>query len=181
MFESLKKFEHIFVTGPQRSGTTICGKMIANDTGHNYIDEFKFGVANLEILRELVKTQKNNVYQCPGVCRFIHEFSADNTAIVLMRRSVADILASQERINWRCEKMELFKYKPDERHGLETISEIKYRFWDTNQRLKIKNAFEVQYDFMSAHPMWIEKERRKTFHAKQTSIEDKGIRPKPKI
>ena len=39
MFEYLKEFPVVLVTGPQRSGTRICAKMIAHDTGHRFVDE----------------------------------------------------------------------------------------------------------------------------------------------
>ena len=39
MFAELKKFKKIIVSGPQRSGTRICGKIIAHDLDYRYCDE----------------------------------------------------------------------------------------------------------------------------------------------
>lgn len=179
MFESLKKYSQIFVTGPQRSGTTIASKMIAADTGFKYVDEFKFGVCNQQIIRELIRTTSQNVIQCPGLCRHIHEIADDTMAVILMCRSIEDIIASQTRIDWKCEKMELMKYRQDERFNLSTIAEIKYKFWDDVQKSRIKNAIELQYEFISGHPLWVEKSLRQKFHAKQTNLADDGVRPMP--
>jgi hypothetical protein len=173
MFESLKKYQQIFVTGPQRSGTTICGKMIAQDTGFKYVDEFKFGVSNRSKLSELISGSTGNVFQCPGICRYIQDFSNENTLVVIMKRDPADILASQNRIDWKCEGAEMIHYKINERFDLKTIAEIKYRYWDKVQRQKVLHYVEMEYEFLSAHPLWIQKDFRKDFHPKQTFL------PKP--
>ncbi|MBN2398990.1 MAG: PqqD family protein [Candidatus Aminicenantes bacterium] len=49
----------------------------------------------------------------------------------------------------------------DHREGI--ISEIKYDFWKKNQRNKIKNAFEINYNSLKMHPLWIDKKERKNF------------------
>jgi hypothetical protein len=172
MFEHLKCFDHILVSGPQRSGTTICGKMVAKDTGFKYIDEFEIKLFNLDKLRAIFAAGVGNVIQCPALCRNLHEIADDRIAVVFMRREIKDIIASQERIKWSCEKGELIRYRKDERGGSEIISEVKYHFWDTVQKSRIPHAFEVQYESLASHPMWVDKDLRKNFNAKQTSPDD---------
>ena len=63
----------------------------------------------MDSLYELSMYCKTNriVIQCPTLCRHIHFFSAPDTVIILMRRKVEDIIASQRRIQWVYEWLEL--------------------------------------------------------------------------
>ena len=92
-FEWLRDFSKIIVTGPQRSGTRICAKMIAHDTRHRYVDESEIGVDSLYRLWSLLRNERRFVVQCPALCRHVHLFGSADTAIVLMRRDVKDIVA----------------------------------------------------------------------------------------
>jgi hypothetical protein len=169
-FEQFAEFDKIIVTGPQRSGTRICAKMIAHDTGHKYIDEREIYVDSLYWLQQLFRSDHRFVVQCPAVCRHVHMFSADDTAIILMRRDIRDILASQQRIDWSWEQVELIQY--DRREGV--IAEVKYQFWGEYQRQRIAHAFEVEYESLAAYPLWVPKHLRRGFRADQTTSQDEG-------
>lgn len=166
MFENLAIFEKILVAGPQRSGTRICAKMIAEDTGLRFIDEKRISGTNVTALKRFLNSLESVVIQCPGLCYCVHEFSSPTTAIVLMRRAIVDILVSQERIKWGNGKDMLVFY------GLQegTISEIKYDFWDKKQKQFIDYPFEVWYESLSAHPLWVPKKKRKNFRWDQTAL-----------
>jgi hypothetical protein len=166
MFEYLAEFDKILVTGPQRSGTRICTKMIAYDTGHEYVDELGIVGDSINWLGTFVQSRQRFVVQCPALCRHIHMFSADDTAIVLMRREVGDIIASQERVGWRGEWLELARY--DRTDGV--IAEIKYRFWDEVQKGRIEHGFEVKYEHLAEHPLWVAKPLRQEFKIGQTAV-----------
>ena len=166
MFEWLKKFDKILVTGPQRSGTRICAQMIAHDTGYTFIGEKKIYIDSLYILFSLIKNKTKMVIQCPALCRNIHKFSNKNTAIIFMKRDIKDIISSQRRIDWNWEKLELIRY--DRTEGV--ISEIKYSYWQNNQKKKIQNAFEIEYESLSENPFWVPENLRRNFKADQTSI-----------
>ncbi len=112
----------------------------------------------------LLQTNRPKVVQCPVLCRYIHLFSEDNYAIVMMRRKVEDIIASQKRISWSWEWLELAKY--DRTDGI--IAEVKYQFWDDYQKERIKHAYEIEYDSLTAHPLWVANEERQNFDARQT-------------
>jgi hypothetical protein len=164
LFTHLARHSKILVTGPQRSGTTICAKMIAADTGHDYVDEDEIGVDDLSRLRERLAAGERIVVQCPALCRFVHELADSRTAVVLMRRPVEEIVASQRRIGWNAERLELRRY------GLETgvIANVKYDFWEKHQRGHIEHAYEVTHESLAAHPLWVEKTRRVRFRPRQT-------------
>jgi hypothetical protein len=149
--------------------------MIAYDTGHEYIDENDLHMDSLYRLCSLLNNGRCLVVQCPVLCRYVHIFSADDTAIVLMRRDVEDIVASQKRIDWSWESLELARY--DRSDGV--IAEVKYRFWEEHQRERIKHAFEIEYESLAAHPLWIPEDLRQGFEAMQTAQrgEDWALNP----
>lgn len=173
MFEALRQYQRILVTGPQRAGTRIATRMIAYDTGHQFVDEYEIYMDSLYVLHYFVNTRENFVVQCPALCRYVHLFGdRADTAIVMMRRNVNDIEASQNRISWVWRDLELLRYGYTEGN----IAEIKYDYWDTHQKPLIANPIEVQYDGLATHPLWTPKENRRVFDASQTLPEsDKHI------
>jgi len=165
MFEHMQAFKKIIVTGPQRSGTTITAKMIAADTGHDYIDEDDIGIKSMERMRAVIKNDRRVVVHCPALCRHVHEFGGrDDTAVVIVRRPIPDIVASQKRIGWPAEKEELGRY------GIESgiISKVKYRYWDNHQKANIKHPVEVTYASLKKHPLWVPKQKRVGWGPRQT-------------
>ena len=171
MFEWLSKFEKIFVTGPQRSGTRICAKMIAHDTQYEFVDETQINMDSFNSFSSFLESKKNCVLQCPALCRHIHYFASEANAIVLMRRKIGDIIQSQKRIKWNKEWLELIRY--DRSKGM--ISEIKYGFWEKTQKKQIRNAYEIEYDSLKTHPLWIKKKERENFSPMQTEINGLAI------
>jgi len=165
MFEKFADFDKILVTGPQRSGTRICAKMIAHDLGYTYIDEDDLHMENLYMMDYFLRKKERNVVQCPALCRYIHIFDWENTAVILIRRNIEDIIASQKRIGWRWEWLELARY--DRTEGV--IAEVKYQYWEKYQKRKIKHAFEIDYESLAAHPLWVPRDSRQNFKANQTS------------
>ena len=165
MFEYLSTFDKVIVTGPQRSGTTICAKMIAADLGYKFYPEERVGIRLPSALWELVDKEHRFVVQCPALCHCIEEFSADDVAIVLMRRDVADIVASEERIKFQRKRApELTQY--GRKDGV--LSEVRYDYWEKHQRPYIAHAFEIEYESLSEHPLWVPKEQRVDFGPRQT-------------
>lgn len=165
MFEWLSGFDKILVTGPQRAGTRIAAKMIAFDTGHKYVDELDFGMDSLLGIASFLDEKQPVVVHCPVLCRHIHMLAKETDAVVLMRRNIKEITESQSRIRWKWENLELARY--DRLDG--NVSEIKYQFWDSYQREKIHHPFEVEYDTLKPHPLWVEKEMRGSFIPIQTT------------
>ena len=157
-------FEHIphkkiLVTGPQRSGTTICARMIAHDTGFEYIDENRIGVDNLTLAKMLFESSENFVLQAPALSRWCHKLNAD--LVVFMMRAISDIEKSQRRIGWGCEAIELKKYGAH--HG--PIAQIKYNFWHNRQKAQVKNYLEANYNDLAGHKLF--EHNRSGFSARQ--------------
>ena len=166
MFEYLALFSRIVVTGPQRSGTHICAVMIADDLGYTFCEEVQIDTYKLDLMKHLFDTESRFVLQAPGICRHVHEFSAPDVAIILMRRAVSDIIASEKRVGWFGS---IHRQWELERYGLTkgNIAEVKYQYWDDVQRELIHNPFEIEYESLVAHPMWIPQEERINFRSKQ--------------
>jgi hypothetical protein len=149
------------VTGPQRSGTTITAKIIAKELDFQYLDEREIHVDNFDKLFKIYQRNKF-VLQAPGLCAYAHMMPG---AVVLVRRNIEEIIASQERIQWskRPQRRELNKYFESE--GV--IAKIKYDTWD-NWQSDRANLFEIDYTSIADHPMYVED--RKDFKPKQTAI-----------
>lgn len=175
MFEQFSKFHHILVTGPQRAGTTICAKMISQDTGLRFLPEGAMATGNkademYSSLRRLVEKHDNIVVQCPIQCRYIHKFSSEDTLIVMMLRPIDEIQASERRIGWgdayqRVLYNDVIKYYniPEDK----PIAAVKYEYWRRFQRPQIVHWHEQSYEELAQHPLWIPKERRVGFGPRQ--------------
>ena len=85
--------------------------------------------------------------------------------IVLMRRPIADIIASQERIGWAHEAHELGLFGLGSDDG--PIAKVKYDWWEKNKHL-LSNRLEIEYDSLAGHVMWLPADQRKDFTPKQT-------------
>ena len=168
MFEHLSNYRVVLVTGPQRSGTTVCARAVSQDAGLRLVLEEAFGVHDDARWRALVESAQGAVIQCPTMCRYVDEYGdRDDVAVVLMRRPLAEILASQERIRWLYEHLELARY------GVESGTQalVKYAYWDEHQRARIRHAYEVQYHDLCKHALWVPAEKRRRFRDRQTSEE----------
>ena len=165
-FGKLTKYYSIIVTGPQRSGTRIVAQMIAQDTGKEYVDEKRLFADSLYKLRTFLGYP--TIIQAPALCAYAHVFGQfnDDMAVVLVRRPIEEIIASQARIKWDGEPIERLRYP-----WLDApISVIKYAYWDQYQRHRILHPYEVEYQSLSSHPLWIPPEKRKNFKYNQTMI-----------
>jgi len=166
MFEYLKKYSRIIVSGSQRSGTTICARIISEDTGYRYIDENEYKIHNAGILRGILKKDKIVVH-APAMSHIIEKLADKNTLVVFMFRDIKEIIESQNRINWKGnENTELKKYGYDYKKECPPISKIKYEYWE-KQKIKIKYFLEVEYESLKGHRLWIDKNKRKNFAIRQ--------------
>ena len=171
MFEHLTGygFSQILVSGPQRAGTRICGKIIAADTGYNFVDEMDVVTVRGMVNRMM---QKGNVIQCPGFARFIHIFARERVLVVWMRRPTAEIIASQERVEWTDEPTERWLYADayGDQYSDWPICEIKKHYWNQVQKPQIANWLEVDYADLANHRLWIDPEKRVDFQWNQTEM-----------
>lgn len=172
MFEHLSAFKKILVSGPQRSGTTICAQMIAADLKYRYFDEMEFGVDNMRAVFAIVDSLDRIVLQCPSLAASLWMFSRADTLVIFMKRDVADIVASQNRPIYESSPDRLWTtaHQPVElmKYGRTTgvIAQVKYEGWEA-QKPYIRNTLEIEYASLAAHPMWVDKAGREHFGPKQ--------------
>lgn len=174
MFEHLARYDQILVSGPQRSGTTIAAKMIAQDTGHRYVDEDEFNVHSEEAFTNLL-TKHRIVVQCPSMSHIIDQIATPDMLVVMMMRDEDDIAASEKRVDWSAGVyQELYRFGMSPRqarsyrlHGGQ-VAPLKYRRWREEQRARIPHYLEVEYESLSVHPLWVPKELRAGFAVRQT-------------
>lgn len=163
----LQGVSSIIVTGPQRSGTTIAAHILSEELGLRYADETELDVYD-SVKAKAILDAGNVVLQGPAICYAAHTFGC---TVVFMQRPVADIIRSQERINWDFNQSEILKY------GLPKgrAAEVKYAAWNEWQRNACASAFDLEYDSLSVHPRWIDPERRRHFHSRQWTAEEDGL------
>lgn len=166
MFEDLAVHLRIVVTGPQRSGTRIAAKMLAQDTGHRFVDERRFGVFDEKRWREELQAERV-VVQSPTMLKEIVDNPPSGIFVVLMRRDLAEIHASMHRVGWDRDPLgnatELKKF------GLTDCdsAQIKYDYWASHE--KAAPFLELEYESLRQHPLFVLDDHRRNFEIAQTS------------
>ena len=179
----ISDFNSIVVTGPQRSGTTFTAKAIAHDCGFKFINEFtrRTGV-DFQNLQRSILSEKRIVIQSPILSPALHLLKIPyDCAIVFMHRNIEDILKSELRIKWsgdKDEKLSIRHWINNSNFSIELdysqpVSALKYKLWweVQYQDLLSRHPFQIfnlNYESMSCHPMWIDASKRSNFLAKQT-------------
>lgn len=151
----LSRFRVVVVTGPQRSGTTIAARIIAEESGMRYVDEDEYGTKDVAAWKKLVTTGQGLVVHSPAMARWAHEAAADDVMVVWMIRPLDDILHSQKRIGWD-DKSERAKYRDCEGYHVDApVAVIKNRFWTVYQRGLIPHTMNLKYKDLSWHRLWV--------------------------
>jgi len=169
MFEHLKEFDYIIVSGMQRTGTTIAARMIQYDTeiprciwlGHN--------------VNRVGESDDPTVYHAPGLSHMLHLIETPpevKWAVVWMTRDDKEVFDSLSRlIKWNATlSLEQYGEEPtgDWKKDVRRLIQIKAEWWE-DQKSQIPNAFEIEYNSLKDHLMWVNKRDRKKFNARQTS------------
>ncbi len=170
MFEYLKGYRCIFVSGMQRSGTTICARMIQWDLKISTC--YWAGVKTDRIERyfnnpNYLFTKYNPLLlHSPGPSHCIHEYTAEDVAIIWMKREVEDVMASAKKVPWNPTRRAFSAYgiKTGSVLGIENkvkaLYHAKQNYWEKTQKFQIKNWYEVEYESLAEHPLWLGKEDR---------------------
>lgn len=165
---ALRDFTRVIVTGPQRSGTTIAARILAAELGLPCLLEEAFGTVNVASFFRLLDSEPRFVLQAPSMAALCHY--VESAAVVFMIRDVADIIRSQERVGW--DVHEAFER---ERYFVEAAvpaAALKYSVWCRFQKQRLgSRAFELDYESLREHPLWVEPQLRANFHARQTVVE----------
>lgn len=177
MFEYLKDFRIVLVSGPHRSGTTITTKMIAHDTGARYCPEEAFGHDNVVAWRALIAEPERKVIQCPSMCAFLGEVQIvdDVTmAVVMVHRGMDDILRSQHKIGWTWSGAYSGRYRVElscyGTWGGANLAENKYVWWEEMLSEHLPHAYDVHYEDLATHPLWLPKSARANFGPRQIAL-----------
>lgn len=168
VIESLRKYDTIFVTGAQRSGTNIASKIIAHELGKKHIHESEFDVHDFD---KMLTFKGNAVIQAPALCHMVKYIPKD-IGVVFMVRDFDDIIKSQKRVGWHFdddEKDKYYKIHPIPLNDKTSICEIKHRIFFLHDN-ELPNTYHLHYESLSEHPLWVNKELRKNFNAWQTEI-----------
>jgi len=143
--------------------------MVAHDTGFELIDENAYMCYDLIRLCKILDNKTRTVIHGPAITHNIISLATDEDAVVFMCRDLHDILNSQVRVGWIGESMEREKYKPDPN---KPVAQIKLEYWD-NIKDSVKNAFDVEYESLSTHPLWVPKDLRSDFRMDQWKLKAK--------
>lgn len=166
LLDKLSDWRVVTVTGPQRSGTRIATKILAHDLGRRFVGEEEYQVGQHDglLMRyfDLTRSGEPMVIHAPALSASAHHMPG---AVVFMRRSIRDIVRSQERIQWAYEEWELWRYFTD----TGPIAFVKYRAWHQFQRPILEGrAFDLEYVSLAEHPLWVTPDKRAAFSPHQT-------------
>jgi hypothetical protein len=148
--------------------------MIERDLGHTYLDEERWQVWDGPKAFTIAMANMPCVLQAPGLLKDVGRFGQlDQAAVVVMQRSLRDIILSQDRIGWNIHaatEMSHYPVDPNSPAALEParwVAWIKYDWWDRIGKAQVKHFYEVRYEDLKSHPMWVKKEQRRDFNARQ--------------
>ena len=184
--EGFRKYGRIVVTGPQRSGTQIASKIIADILNWEFVGEQKMcrkGQDHDERYFKWVTNpiRQSTVLQCPRISHACH-LTPKPTLVVFMMRNIAEILESdQHRIKHHT------RLSPRKRKILSCISvfttkrqqysklfydrkeiavtdtpQVVYDVWNNIQKKEDFNWYELEYKLLEQHEYWLPLEIRRT-------------------
>lgn len=132
----------IFVTGPQRSGTTIAARILAFDLNRTYVDESEY-------TPKAIPT--NAIIQAPFIIKFVLElsFMFPESYFVFMYRDKNEIIKSMERIEW-------YKDYITDSNFYNTYVEHTYKYIDLLCNTLPEDRWSVlHYDSLATHPLFV--------------------------
>lgn len=169
------RFRVVVVSGPQRSGTTIGARIIAHDSGMDYVDEDAYGTKDLQAWSDLVVNGRRLVIQSPAMSRYLVQVAGHHSkgvAVVWMLRPLGEILRSAERIGWD-DAEERAKYEGLYSPSL-PLPLVKYIYWTNKQKRLIKFPYEIRYYDLADHELWIPAAERRDFSKRQWRHDEKA-------
>lgn len=188
MNSTLSQYSNIVVTGTQRSGTTAAGFMFAKSLGYTFYPEEIINQSDVERLSMLLSGGVGRVIQCPALFYKIDQLFYVDTLVVVMRRPIIEIIASQNRIGWDGGPEELARYESlpnftDEWRWMTHVGQptpvspiIRYAFWKIEQEPKMKMPYmEIWLNDLKDHPMWVSPQDRAGFAPRQVTPKHRNV------
>jgi len=176
----------VVVTGPQRSGTRIAARILAEELGFAWLPEEVVGVDDVRALKRLLAVQDRFVIQAPGLSHMCHRLPeivrgecgwSSTVLVVWMDRPPAEIRASERRVGWTRRghhKAELRKYqRTPEVAGFASkwrhICEVKRAAWDGVQKVLLRSdGIVLRYRDLETHRLFVPRSGRGAFRWNQT-------------
>lgn len=156
-----KGVKKILVVGAQRSGAGIASRILGEIFKIRAISEKEIDYDKIDMFFDLNHCYNQYVLQCPGLTFICHRLPVD--MVIFMRRNYAETIASEKEIGWRelWAKYEVRKYF--QRVNSDPIT-VKDRAWKFTQKEHLDKKgiphFDLWYESLSTHPLWINKEDR---------------------
>jgi len=182
------KFQKILVTGPCRSGTTLCCHVLIDLLGYPFIESYphyedseqtEYYATNMVNFLTLNNKIPKFIVHGPHLHPYLHNCPED-ALIVFMRRNPDDVDNSSHKIidsngTWNdefySEKMKnIMKYEDIESFDKMTYGQKTYFFWEKFQKSRVKNFIELDYDILKEHKLFIPKEKRVGFRERQWKL-----------
>ena len=142
----------VFVTGPQRSGTTIAARILADQSNKTYVDESEYNALTLP---------DNAIIQAPFATKYIVElsFSFPLSSFVILYRDKQQIVNSMERIEW-------YKDSIDHPDFYSVYVDNVYKSIELQlQCLPESRYLKLNYDSLKSHNLFVDD--RKDFTTRQ--------------
>ena len=156
--EGVKK---ILVVGGQKSGAGIASRILGDIFKIKALSEKEVGYDKLDRFFDMDRFYDEYILQCPGLTFVCHRLPVD--MVIFMRRNYADVIASEKRTGWR----ELWAKYEVRKYFQRTNSDpsiVKDRAWRFTQKAELDKKgiphFDLWYESLSTHPLWIDKENR---------------------
>lgn len=169
--------------------------MVAHDTKLPYIDETEvpelfmgksiedrdqdwedIGRRVASVIQDLIDSREF-VLHCPPFMPWIHHVKG--ALVIIMWRSVEEIVRSAKRIDWKKGRQELEynkmgytrhgRNKPGLKRTNKPIAELKYEYWESHQKQQVPDYLGVTYSSLEQHPLWVPPSQRGDFRWNQTS------------
>ena len=141
--------------------------MLAADlTRHTHVDERDIGVRSLSRLMKQLATNGHDIIHGPCFSSLV-QWMAGDMAVVFMQRDQTDIQKSQDRIGWTGREAD---WQNGQYFFPSTFSvpHAVYYGWILHQKPMMQVPyFEIEYESLSAHPLWVPKEKRVNFTNRQ--------------
>lgn len=176
MFEHLAAYRIILVSGLHRGGTTITGRMIADDLGYAYLDEWADKLYDKHEIMRLIRYEGKLAIQCPGMARWLVDLSvlAADVAVVWVWRDPQDIRASMKTKLFdggRALTQNQLQAYPEYRDAGYDIVDAKRLYFEQHQRGKVAHLYEVQYEDLKSHKLWVDKGERASWKFDQWRLD----------
>ena len=184
-------YRKLVVTGSERSGTTICARMLGADLGFDFVDETDLGDSPDTEAISLIRDREAFVLQMPNlllrtdtVAGFLGEGAL---GVVVMRRPYVDVEASRRRIGlMRRNNIGLELRRNLLRRAksvgcpvkhwpiflLRKLSLMEFRQMYVEHYLRhLPHFLLLDFNDLNGHPMYVPSELRRTFRPKQTAVD----------